>query len=69
MTSLEYLESIKTNLLATLATDTATPGVDYSIDGQSVSRSAWRNSLWAQIVEINALIAAEDPTELRSQAI
>lgn len=64
MTNSELLESIKSNYLQALDDDALNPRPDYSIDGQTVSRAQWRDSLLMKIKEINALIQADEPYEL-----
>lgn len=69
-TDAQNLATIKSNYLSALAADSASPGKDYSIDGQSVSRAAWRESLFSKIKEINELMAIEDgPWEHASEAL
>jgi hypothetical protein len=68
-TNLEQLATIKANYLAVLAADSLTPQVDYSIDGKSVTRSAWRKYMLDSIKELNELQAAEAPFELHSQGV
>lgn len=68
-TNLEQLQTIKANYLAVLAADSLAPQVDYSIDGKSVTRSAWRAFMMKSITDLNALMAAEAPFELHSQGV
>jgi hypothetical protein len=51
-TDLEYLATIRTAILAALATNGAKP--DYNIDGQTV---AW-GDLYGRLAQVNAAIAA-----------
>jgi len=52
-TDLEYLATIRTNLLTKLASLSADPKPSYSIDGQSVSYDAYYRSLWDQLQRVN----------------
>lgn len=70
MAVIDDLQTTKANLVAQLAADSVTPSMDYSIDGQSVSRTSWRQSLIDRIKELNELIQIEGgPFELRTQAV
>ena len=60
--NLENLEAIKSNYLTVLAADSVSPQPSYSIDGQSVNRDQWRDSLMAKIKDINDLIQFESTT-------
>jgi hypothetical protein len=64
-----YLEIINTrdNYIRQLALDSANPLPDYSVGGQSVSRVAWRDSLYRQINELNRLASIMQPVEFRTQ--
>lgn len=64
-TDLELLSSIRSGYLTALAADAANPKPDYSIDGQTVSRAQWRESLLARIHDVDALIQATEPFELK----
>jgi hypothetical protein len=66
-TDLQQLASIKSDYLAALLADALNPRPDYSVDGQTVSRAQWRESLWAKVELIDKLIQYEDPFELRGQ--
>lgn len=69
-TDLENLATIRSNYLAALAADSANPRVDYSIEGQSVNRSAWRQDLFDKIAKINDLLASpafQGAWEIRSR--
>ena len=66
-TDAENIVTIRSNLLAYLATESANPKPSYSIDGQSVSWDQHRTSIMQQISELNELIAAADgPWEVES---
>lgn len=59
---LDNLIAIKSGYLTQLAADAAgDPTIDYSIDGESVQPSTWRDSIWGKIKEIDAQIAARQP--------
>jgi len=60
------LKSIRDNYIAALKADSLNPLPDYSLDGESVSRDAWRSSLLQKIHDLNRLIAAEEPFEIRT---
>ncbi len=66
-TDLENLATIKSNYLAALAADSTNPKKSYSIDGQSVNRDAWRESLFKRIAEIDELLtSAQGPFEVEA---
>jgi hypothetical protein len=69
VTNAASLAEQKSNLLAALLADSLKPKPDYSIDGQTVSRSQWRKSLLDGIKEIDELIQVADPYELRGQTL
>lgn len=69
MTDVELLASIKSQYLMALDIDAVNPKPDYSIDGQTVSRSQWRESLLARIKDIDNLVQSADPYELRGQTL
>jgi len=58
MSDATNLATSRSNLLAELASVTASPKASYSIDGQSVDHNAYRRSLLAELREINELTAA-----------
>jgi hypothetical protein len=67
MTELEALENRKTTLLAELAALASQPS--YSIDGQWVDHTAYRQALLNELRTINELLAlAEGPVELPMRA-
>ena len=57
-TDAENLATTRSNLLAALATDSASPSKSYSIDGQSVDRNGWRRSLVAELKSLNEMATA-----------
>lgn len=59
------LESVQQDYLDALADDALNPSADYSLDGQTVSRTAWRDSLWKKIEDIQKLLQFAQPFELR----
>lgn len=58
------LAYIRDGYLNALATDSVTPQMNYSFDGQSVDRDGWRAQLTARIRELNELIATLQPFEI-----
>lgn len=68
-TDVANLQAIRSGYLAQLAADAAgDPTVDHSIDGETVTASAWRASIWALIKEINGQInAINGPWVVRSR--
>lgn len=63
----ENVQSIRNNLINALLQDSLNPTPSYSVGGQSVSRSEWRESLNRQITEMNRLMSILLPTEYRTQ--
>jgi hypothetical protein len=57
----------RSNLLAALAADSLSPQPSYSVGGQSVSRSEWRESLLRQVGELNRMSQSLSPQEIRAQ--
>lgn len=57
----------RTNLMSALTADSISPQPSYSVGGQSVSRSEWRESLLRQVQELNRLSQVLSPQEIRSQ--
>jgi hypothetical protein len=55
--------------LTQLAADAAgDPNIDHSIDGETISPTAWRESLWSKIKETNAMInVLNGPWVIRSR--
>lgn len=69
-TDAENLATIRSNLLAYIATESANPKPSYSIDGQSVSWADHMASLWRQLESLNEQIAAAGgPFEVVEEAI
>ena len=54
----ENIATIRANLLASLATESANPKPSYSIDGQSVDWNGYRTAILGQIAQLNAILAA-----------
>lgn len=65
MTDLQAIQSIRSDYLAALLADAVNPKPDYSIDGQTVSRAQWRDSLLRSIETLNKLELMFAPYELR----
>ena len=57
-TDIQNIATIKSNLLAALATESANPKPSYSIDGQNVDWNGYRASLLKQIADLDAILAA-----------
>lgn len=45
MTTTEYIDLAIANYVVTLAEDSANPQPDYTLDGKTVNRSTWRESI------------------------
>jgi len=58
VTEAENIATIRANLLASLATESANPKPSYSIDGQSVDWNGYRAAILAQVAALNAVLAA-----------
>lgn len=65
----ETIESAREALVNALADDAVNPKPDYSIDGQTVSRVAWRKSLTDTIEGLGKAAQAIEPFELRGFAL
>lgn len=67
----ENLATIKSRILADLAqlSDPTARKPTYSVDGMSVSWTEYRRLLLEQLKDVNALIQAETPYEIRSQVL
>ena len=61
------LQTQRGNLLSALTADSVNPQPSYSVGGQSVSRSEWRESLLRQVSELNKMAQILNPQEIRSQ--
>ena len=57
-TDAEQIATIKSNLLAALATESANPKPSYNIDGQQVDWNGYRNAILCQIAALNSLQSA-----------
>lgn len=69
-TDAENLATIRSNILATLATESANPKPTYSIAGQNVDWNGYRNSLMQQLKDINAQMdAISGPWEVAVQGL
>lgn len=69
MTTLESYVALRDGILADLIADLSSPFDSYSIDGQSVNRSRWRQWAIDTLFKLNELIQAEDPYEIRSSVL
>lgn len=66
-TNAEQLATIKTQSLATIATITASPKPSYTIDGQTVSWTAYLKELRETVAWVDAqLVQAGGPYEIHS---
>ncbi len=72
-TPFNQLQTIRDGLLAQLVTDASvtTPygTIDYSLDGESVSREAWRAGTMARLEKIQELMIMYQPFEIRTIAM
>lgn len=68
-TATEQLLTIRDGYLAALAADAANPVPSHNIDGIQVSATEWRRELLNRIAEINTLLNAFNPQELRSMIL
>ena len=57
-TDAQNIATIRSNLLASLATESASPKPSYSIDGQSVDWNGYRKAITQQIKDLDELLAA-----------
>lgn len=69
MTDLASVQLIRSEALAALAADLANPKPDYSIDGQTVSRAQYRQSLMETVKWSFLQEQTLDPYELRGFAL
>ena len=69
MATTPYLDVVnqRNNLIQALLLDSQNPNPDYSVGGQQVSRTAWRESLLKQINGLNNLMSVLNPIEFRTQ--
>lgn len=68
MSDLTNLQTARSNLISALATATASPKPNYSINGQSVSWADYLRMLREEIAAIDALIAEEEgPYEVTTE--
>lgn len=63
------LEALRDGILADLIADLSSPFDSYSIDGQSVNRSRWRQWAIDTLFKLNELLQAMDPYEIRTAAL
>jgi hypothetical protein len=69
MTYAEDLTTSRDNLASTLATESANPRPNYSVDGRSYSWDQYRSSLVQQIADLNqAIINANGGVEAQNIA-
>jgi len=66
-TDLENLNTIRSNILAKLASESSSPKASYSIDGQSVDYNGWYQAMWSQLQQVNKQInSAGGPFEVET---
>lgn len=63
------LEALRDGILADLIADLSSPFDSYSIDGQSVNRSRWRQWAIDTLFKLNELLQAMDPYEIRTAVL
>ena len=68
-TTLPALQSMIIGWQNALVSDSVNPNPDYSVDGQQVSRTQWRESLLKNIKETNALINALSPYQIITKSV
>lgn len=66
MDPVTQLIAIRDGYLTALAVDALNPKFDYNIDGQAVTRSSWRESLFKELANINQLINMYQPYEIQT---
>jgi len=66
-TDAEQLATIKSQTLAILVDLTENPKPSYNVDGQDIKWGEYFDILTTKLEKINALIAAQTPTEVHSQ--
>lgn len=66
-TNLENLQTIRSQILAELASITAERKPTYSVDGQTFSWNDYRSRLLTDLREVDELIAAEEPLEMHTR--
>jgi hypothetical protein len=69
MTDLDQIAAIKSQTLALITELTAHPKPNYRVDGQTVSWSEYLTRLQATVDWCDKQLGAQDPFEIRSQAI
>jgi len=57
-TDAEQIATIRSGLLAALATESANPKPSYNIDGQQVDWNGYRTAILGQIAALNTLLSA-----------
>jgi hypothetical protein len=58
------LMEIRDGYINALVTDATNPKANYSLDGESIDRQGWRESLKNSIKDINELISILSPFEI-----
>ena len=54
----DQIATIRSNLLAALATESANPKPSYNVDGQQVDWNGYRTAILAEIAQLNAILSA-----------
>jgi hypothetical protein len=68
-TNAEQLELIRSEAYARLAENLASPKPSYNLDGQQVSWTKYKASLWDDIHNADAQLASIAPYEIHSQGV
>ena len=67
--ALTDLQTVLNNYQSALAADSVSPQPSYSLDGQTVSRNEWRDSLLRAIVQLQQTINAQNPYIVRTKMV
>lgn len=67
-TNAEQIATIKTQTLALIASITAQPKPNYSINGQSVSWGEYLKQLQETVAWCDAQLSSEEPFEIQTEA-
>ena len=62
--SIDQLKATRDGYMQALANDAINPQADYSLEGQNVSRVAWRTSLLQNIDQIDNALQRYEPFEI-----
>ncbi len=67
MSDLSNLTTIRSNIIATLATESEAPKPSYNVDGEQMDWNGFRKSLMEQLRDINLQIQDTQPYEIHSR--